>query len=188
VGSIALRINLHLRRTSWHAWLVVLLTVAALVLWSFLIPRQERKTDQASAIPLRPSPVSDGEMPSAPAWLFALQAFERRLGRPEDVGSALAAIYSIARTRGLELDRGQYSLSSHATDLYARYEIVLPVEGSDAAVRRFVEDVLRALPHAALEHVEFKREGVAATQVKSKLRIALYLSSARSMHGTAVVP
>jgi hypothetical protein len=59
----------------------------------------------------------------------------------------------------------------------ARYQVILPVKGDYTNVREFVNDVLGAVPSAALEELALKRESIEVPELESRVRFTLFLTS-----------
>jgi hypothetical protein len=115
---------------------------------------------------------------SAEAILTSLQAQLPTAAYAED---SVQSLFAAARREGVLLAEGRYRLGTEPSGLFQIYEIDLPVRGSYAAIRRFVERSLLALPHAALVDARFKRESARANEVQAQLRFVLYLDvSARA--------
>ena len=80
-----------------------------------------------------------------------------------------------ARAAGLRLDRGEYRPLEPVANGLLRYQIVLPVSGSYAAVRRFIGSAMQAMPNLALEGITLRRGEGPAAPVQAELRIIAFL-------------
>jgi Tfp pilus assembly protein PilO len=109
-----------------------------------------------------------------------LALFESQLGGRAELDQHLKKIFALAAKRGVQLDLGEYRMSSDAAGGFQRYQAVLPVAGSFGSILSFCQDALIALPFAALEEISFKRETIDAPYVEARLRFVLYLSTARA--------
>jgi hypothetical protein len=58
--------------------------------------------------------------------------------------------------------------------------MTLPVRGAYLRLREFVDATLAQIPSAALEDVDFTRDGIGATQAEAKLRFVFFLKDASS--------
>lgn len=89
----------------------------------------------------------------------------------------LARMQRAARDNGLTLERGEYRMVRDAAFALARYQMTLPVRGSYAQVRGFVNDVLDSVPAAALDEMTLKREDVAEPVLEARVRFTLFLGA-----------
>ncbi len=102
-------------------------------------------------------------------------AFERLLGRGEDLETHLGQVFAAAKRHGVGLTVGDYRLATDNAGGFRRYHMVLPVKGSFSAIQAFSQQVLLDLPFAALEEISLKRASIDATQVDAKTRFVLFL-------------
>ncbi len=102
-------------------------------------------------------------------------AFERLLGRGEELESYLGKVFAAAKRHGVSLTVGEYRLALDAAGGFRRYHMVLPVKGSFHAIQAFSQQVLLDLPFAALEEISLKRASIDSTQVDAKTRFVLFL-------------
>ena len=93
----------------------------------------------------------------------------------------LGLIDKAAFKQGLRLNSGDYKFtqikqSKVADNRYAsRYEIVLPVSGQYAQIRRFIANVLYLQPALALSSVKIQRENALDANVEARLVFVLFL-------------
>lgn len=104
-----------------------------------------------------------------------LEAFYAQFPSSDVVPSHLAKLFTIAQSHGLTLRQGEYRLLRDRDARLARYQIVLPVQGSYVKVRRFASAALAAMPTAALEQIAFERKRIGDGQIDAQLRFTLYL-------------
>jgi len=93
----------------------------------------------------------------------------------ENVPELLGRVHRAAVHNQLQLKKGEYKLTREAEFRLARYEVTLPVTGDYARVRGFVNDVLEALPSAALDELALKRESIDQTDLEARVRFSLFL-------------
>lgn len=91
-------------------------------------------------------------------------------------GRDLELLVATAQQAGLGLERADYSLGAATAGALTRVEATLPLTGSYAGVRRFVADVLNALPHAALESLQLERANAQAKDLQVTARLVLFYS------------
>jgi Tfp pilus assembly protein PilO len=95
----------------------------------------------------------------------------------EGVPDVMARIEQAAQQHDLLLERGEYRFGREPEFRLARYQISLPVRGSYADVRGFVNDVLDTVPAIALEELVLKRETVDQPELEAEVRFLLYLGA-----------
>ena len=95
----------------------------------------------------------------------------------ENVPELLGRLHRAATQHQLVLAKGEYKLSHEPDFRLARYQVTLPVKGDYTNVREFVNDVLEAVPSAALEELTLKRESIEVPELESRVRFALFLTS-----------
>ena len=92
---------------------------------------------------------------------------------------SLARLQAAARRAGLTLPSGEYRLEQRAGEPLQRYAVVLPLQGSYAQLRQFIDLALAELPHAALDDVEMRRESAGDARLAARVRLTLYLRGGR---------
>jgi Tfp pilus assembly protein PilO len=95
----------------------------------------------------------------------------------ENVPELLGRINRAAIQHGLILEKGEYKLGREPEFRLARYQVTLPVSGDYTKVRGFVNDVLEAVPSAALEELTLKRESIEMPDLESRVRFTLFLGT-----------
>ncbi len=90
----------------------------------------------------------------------------------------LAKIHAAAAAKGLQLAAGEYKVSRPANAKLARYQIILPVQGSYPQIRGFLGALLAEIPAAVLEDVSLKRESAENPLLEARIRLTLYLGAA----------
>lgn len=172
------------------AWSVLGLTLAAL---AFFGARQSWKAEALERELLNPAlrPMGASEpKPMAGSVVHTgqarLEAFRAQLGGSENVERHLQTIFDKAGAQGLTLAEGRYQVAENAAGSYQTIRVELPVTGPYPAVRRFAEETLLAMPHAALESIQFRRESTRDTEIKAQLNFSLYLDSRTLLQGQDV--
>jgi len=93
----------------------------------------------------------------------------------ENVPELLGRVHRAAMQNQLLLKKGEYKLNRETDFRLARYEVTLPVTGDYVRVRGFVNDVLQAVPSAALDELTLKREAVDQPDLEARVRFSLFL-------------
>ena len=102
-----------------------------------------------------------------------LRRFYGLLPPIERLTDELESVYAIARAAKLELMQGEYRLEKRNAGPVA-YRITLPVRGSYAQIRSFLNAVLREMPLASVDALRFERKKIADTQLEAQLRLTLH--------------
>lgn len=89
----------------------------------------------------------------------------------------LDKLYAAAAAEKLELATGEYRSVADKSGKLFRYQVTLPVKGSYVQIRRFIDAALIAVPVAALDDVNFKRETIGAAQLEARIKFTLFLGT-----------
>ena len=186
VPALWLRIRLRLARLNPVLAGAVVLTVAQLAGIGWLagarlaLEQDLAAAKAAAAIPAPPPPAPLAAPPTADQ---NLAHFYGALGERRGVERQLKAVFALAEKNGLVLRQGEYRSSYDRTAKLYTYQINLPVTGRYGAIWQFAFDTLRAVPHASLDDVAFRREAIGQEKVDARLRMTLYLSAAPGSTG-----
>ena len=120
-----------------------------------------------------------GAARAAPGSRGQLSNFYAFFPLAENVPELLGRIHRAALQNQLLLKKGEYKLEHDQDFRLSRYQVTLPVSGDYAKVRGFVNDVLQAVPSAALDELALKRESVEKPQLEAKVRFSLFLGEER---------
>ena len=166
---------LELLAARGHAFLVLAAVLCAMSVAALVVQTSYawRATTEARAA-LEASVAAD-QQPRASTNAERLLAFERTLGRREELDAYVGKVFAAAKRRGVGLALGEYRLTPDSAGGFQRYQMVLPINGSSAAIQAFSQQVLLDLPFAALEEISLKRATIEATRVEGKLRFVLFL-------------
>lgn len=108
-----------------------------------------------------------------PQPAYDLPAFHRFFDRPEKIDDWLAKLYGIATAKGLQLRQADYRLADSRYGI-ERYQITLPVGGSYAEIRGFLDAALAELPVLSLDQASFRRKSAAEPRVETELVLTLH--------------
>ncbi len=154
------------------------LAVAALVLLAFGGPLVQERTQlqqRLQRLSGSPSAAAPRHDESAAAQLARFHAAFPPAG---STAESLGRVQAAARRAGIVLHTGEYRLEQRPGERLQRYAAVLPVRGSYAQIRAFVDGLLVDLPHAAVDDIELRREETASAELEARLRVTLYLRAA----------
>jgi membrane protein implicated in regulation of membrane protease activity len=173
MNRLLLPIELLVARGHALRLVALALCVAAAAAWAWQAQSTARGTAQLRAA-LAAQKAGQGQLrPSTNADRRA--AFEKLLGRGEDLEGYLGKVFAAAKKHGVSLTVGEYRLANDNAGGFRRYHMVLPVKGSFGAIQAFSQQVLLDLPFAALEEISLKRASIDANQVDAKTRFVLFL-------------
>ncbi|OON64723.1 hypothetical protein B0920_10650 [Massilia sp. KIM] len=177
-AGLWLRLRLALGRINPPvAAVLALLAAGAFALAWLLAAREELERDYAAArqAARAPAPVRAAPPPAPPSSDQNLAEFYAALGARRDVEHQLKSLFALAGKHGLALQQGEYRSSYDRAARLHTYQINLPVKGAYGAIWQFVFAALRALPHASLDDLSFRRDSIGDPQVEARLRLTLYL-------------
>ena len=173
-----LDLELIVRKTSWQAWLAALLVAIAAAIDAFgtgtLAHATQARLADLHALGAAPAPSDDGA-PPMPLVHIRYGAFVAVLEEKADTHHVIRSLFRAAERHALGLAQADYALAFDEAGKFWTYRVDLPLSGPYGSLRRFVDEVLRAIPCAALEQIDFKRDGVGAASVEARMRFVLYL-------------
>jgi len=181
LAGLLLRVRLRLGRINPILACALVVIVFALAAQAALLPARERlERDYAAAQRLArmPAPVAPPQAAPPPSSDQNLQQFQATLGDRRGVERQLKEVFALATKHGLTLAQGEYRSAQERNARLATYQVNLPVKGSYGAILGFALDVLRAMPHASLDDVAFRRDSIADADVEARLRLTFYLDNA----------
>ena len=117
---------------------------------------------------------SDARLLRDAAPAAKLAAFYRFLQTGEKTTDSLKKISTIARSAGVELASAEYKLQKTDSHI-ARYEIALPLSGSYAHIRAFLDKALQDIPVLSLDQISFHRKNAGDANVQADARLTLHL-------------
>ncbi|MCD2518908.1 hypothetical protein LQ564_21650 [Massilia sp. G4R7] len=179
LGSLWLRLRVALARMNpvlVVATLLMLACVASLAWLGAARMRVAEDYDAARLAAARPAPPPPP--PAAPGADQNLAHFYAALGQRRGVERQLKELFALAARHGLVLRQGEYRAGQDRAGGFTTYQVNLPVKGRYGAIWAFAFDTLRALPHASLDDVSFRRDAIGEENVEARLRLTLYLSGA----------
>lgn len=180
-AGLLLRARLALGRINPMLALAVVLVLAGIAAQLALLPAREqldRDYEQARRLARMPVPVAPPAVVPPPSSDQNLQHFYATLGDRHGVERQLKDVFALAAKHGLSLSQGEYRSAQDRNAKLTTYQVNLPVKGSYGAILGFALDVLRAMPHASLDDVAFRRDAIGDTGVEARLRLTFYLSAA----------
>lgn len=104
-----------------------------------------------------------------------LVEFYRFFPIEQTIPDAIARIHLAATQNNLSLESGEYHLSRDSGGRLARYEILLPLRGGYAQVRKFIAQTLAEAPNLSLDALTIGRQKAGDPLVDAQIRFTLYL-------------
>jgi hypothetical protein len=156
--------------------LAIALVVAIGLMLQAMVDLDERYMAARRQAALPPPSASAAPAPP-PSADQNLAHFYRTLGERRGVDRQLKTLFGLAEKHGLQLRQGEYRSSQDRAGRFLTYQVTLPVSGRYGAIWQFAFDTLRALPHASLDDVGFRRDAIGSETVEARLRFTLYLST-----------
>ena len=148
------------------------LLLAVALAFAALVVRPLEAKSRALAERVARTPASQGS-DSQEAVGDKLAAFYDYLARPEQTTDWLAKLYAIGRATGVELQSARYR--SEQAGRIERYQILLPLSGSYAQMREFLDRALAEIPVLSLDQMTLKRESRRDGAVQAELRLTLHM-------------
>lgn len=103
-----------------------------------------------------------------------MQAFVAGLPSHRNIPQAVQDLLKLADQHGVLMAKGDYQFQPDAAAGFARYRMVLPVQGAGTAVRRFVAAALHAQPSLGIESLQLRREQAQQAQIEARIEWVLY--------------
>lgn len=179
-----LDIDLALRRASAPIWIAGALATMALAIYALATaPLNARIEERAREhVRVRQAAAESGitRPPEKTLIEERLDAFVATLGEKRMLTAIVSTVFEQASMHDLALARAEYKLEFDKVGEYHTYQMTLPVRGAYLRLREFVDATLAQIPSAALEDVDFTRDGIGATQAEAKLRFVFFLKDASS--------
>jgi Tfp pilus assembly protein PilO len=175
-------------RSSLQAWGwpgaagLVLLLVAA-VLASTWLPNLAQRSRNLSVAAAEAEQQARRDRQRSLTTLTTLspdQRFASAFPDPELREARVAALLASARTHGLSLQRGEFRLTREPHIGLLKYSLNLPLSGSYAQLRAFVEDTQNRDTAIALERMRLQRGSPRAMVVDADLTWSFYMRAAAS--------
>lgn len=157
----SLSLQLWLRSWHWEAWLGAVLVAAALALWGAFVPDAYRRAANEEALVARLKAQPAGRLQplqSAEGVTDALQVFDKTLATDQVRAELLEQVWARAGMLDVKLTKVEFQRQAVPNGRYVRMQLILPVSGSYASIRRFVFALMEQFPSLSLDKLDLKRE------------------------------
>ena len=174
-----LDIDLALRRESAPFWLACALAAAGVALYFLsarpLDARIVARQDELARVERQARITTTNDRPRKSLLEERLDAFAGALCEKERLNAFVSTVFEQATRQGLALAQAEYKLDYDKAGGFSAYQMTLPVRGPYPRLRSFVDATLAEVACAAIEDVDFKREGIGATETEARLRFVFFL-------------
>lgn len=176
----------------WPAMVAGTLLLVAAAVAFVAVPWQAQQLEQqraaADAARLSVLARSKKSAAGAEAQTDPVARFVAELPAPLQRQPRVAALLSLAEAHGLEPRRSEYRYASESSLRAARYRVSLPLSGSYAAVRRFIEVALQNDQALALDSLRIKRDNTLTATLQAELVFSFLMQAepASTVHGGAL--
>ena len=179
-----LDIDLALRRASAPIWIAGALATMALAIYALATAPLNARIEERAREHVRVSQAA-GEFgitrpPAKTLIEERLEAFVATLGDKSMLTAFISTVFEQAGKHDLALAQAEYKFEFDKAGGFYAYQMTVPVRGAYPRLRGFVDATLAQIPSAALEDVDFTRDGIGATQAEAKLRFVFFLKDASS--------
>lgn len=157
---------------------LLLASIAAQVWWLGDLRRQDAAAEARLLVLRQPGAVAPAvPVVRVPESTRRLLEFQAMLGGTDHREELIRAMFVTAKRSGLVLAEGDYLGAPDKSGVYDALEVTQPVHGTYAQVRAYCEQMLLGVPFAALDSLQFKREGIGSETGEARLRWTYYLRS-----------
>jgi hypothetical protein len=180
-----LDLQLLAQRSSWLLWLAALLVLGAAALAAFGTARvdealEDRNNELQRLLKIAATPVKTESAPDLPLIDRRFEQFRSVLDDKAEMHRLVSLMFTTAEKHAITLAQAQYKLDFDKAGAFYTYQVTLPVRGTYPRLRHFVDATLQAVPSAALEDVDFKRDGIGMAATEARLRFVFYLKDTGS--------
>ena len=163
-------------RAGWPAWLGAALIAAALFAGPLVSDplREQAAGMQSQAERARVVCAAPTQDPAQRARRET-EAFVSELPAGDAALAAVQDLHQLAQTHGVRLASGEYRLVPEGGQGWQRYQISLPAQANDVALRRWMADALNRWPSLALDELSASREQAAQDALQARVRWTFYL-------------
>lgn len=149
-----------------------------------LVLQSASQADAATlALASAPATLASAPPPATAAQNLAL--FYATLGERRYVEQQVKTLFDLATKAGLQLEQGEYKSGYDKASRVSTYQVTLPVKGSYQAIWQFGLGILRTIPFASLDELNFKRETIGLATLEARLRLTFYLKNGATPNAAA---
>lgn len=86
----------------------------------------------------------------------------------------LKAVFLSANHQNVQLTNGEYQTNSEANAPLIRFTATFPISANYASTKKFAEEVLQKLPHAAMDELRMTRSATDSSVLESSIRFTFH--------------
>lgn len=153
------------------------LLALAIVIGASLCPQARRKNEslQTEISAARDSAAQVNEQRrNTPSSVSQLKSFLESLPPLNTNANDVQKLFIVAKESGVDLTKADYQLTSEPGLELVRYLVTVPIKDKYLTVRRFATGALNALPHLALDELQFARTQASTDEIDAQLRFTLF--------------
>jgi len=142
-----------------------------------LHPQQARLADLHQKIAeVRGQRVAQTDGAGAPATsMDSLAGFYGYFPLADNLPDLLEKVFAAAGEQGLQLEHGEYQVSSDSAGALTRFQLTLPVRGTYPQIRKFVDMSMAEVATLSLDGIQFDRQKVGDSMLDAKVKLTVYL-------------
>lgn len=176
-ADLTIRLRYYARQLGWPGLTGMALIMACLVFAVGVLLPETRRLDQLTQeleklreeTPQRPDTWVD-RSPQA-----SLNTFYDFLPDEKEALSQLGVLLYTANSNDLLPEKATYKNDQHQQAAFSRYQVNLPMRGTYADIRTFINQALNALPSLALNEISLIRQDTGTDVVEANLRFTLFM-------------
>jgi hypothetical protein len=150
---------------------LALIATVAILHAALVSPMQARNAELQGRVAAAPRGEAGGATASTAQKVGAVYEF---LGKGEQTTDWLAKLHAIGAATGLHMKSANYR-TRETEGRIVRYEMVLPVSGSYAQIRDFLNRSAAEIPVMSIDHLSLKRESRKDAALQAEIRLTLHL-------------
>ena len=112
-----------------------------------------------------------------------LHDFYAALGETHYAEQQVATVIALINKNGLSMAQTDYKLADNKSGNFRTYTVTIPIKGQYAMIRSFCNQLLLAVPFAALDELTFKRASISNQIIETRVRFTLYLDDIDGTEG-----
>jgi Tfp pilus assembly protein PilO len=153
---------------------IALSVIAVLFFIAFTLPTyQELYERQQEVSQFKQSTTK--KVPTTPQAISTVDTFYQQVPPGTDIPKLLERLFDVAFENEIYLGRIDYEYNQVLESSLYRYHMSIPVRGDYKNMRSFINQLLKEIPTAALDNINFNREDIGDTDITANLQISLFL-------------
>jgi hypothetical protein len=153
--------------------LALLLLAAALLAWTPGLLREAAELRETAQARQAAWFERTQHQPAPPSLQAQVDRFSARFPTRAQYAEDLKEVFAAARRHAVSLNKGEYQFVSEPNSPFQTCTATFPVRESYADIKQFTADVLRRLPHAAMDDLRLERSDAGADRLDARIRISL---------------